>query len=79
MSASPPLREPSSTGLLAIVLLAPGIFAFKQGSAFGTWRGPDPVNQRLTAAEPENIWERRSAKMGFAMEGVDTGNRRSAL
>jgi hypothetical protein len=79
VSASPPLREPSSIGLLAIVLLAPGIFAFKQGSAFGTWRGPYPVDHRLAAAQPENIWERPSAKMGIALERVGTGARRSAL
>src|SRR5580658_622003 len=68
VSSSASFLEPSSIGLLAIVLLAPGIFAFKQGSAFGTWRGPDQVNHRLPAANPENIWERPSAKMGIVLE-----------
>jgi hypothetical protein len=68
VSSSAPFLEPSSIGLLAIVLLAPGIFAFKQGSAFGTWRGPDQVSHRLPAAQPENIWERPSAKMGIVLE-----------
>jgi hypothetical protein len=67
-SSSSPFLEPSSIGLLAIVLLAPGIFAFKQGSACGAWRGPDQVNPRLPAAQLENIWERTSAKMGIVLE-----------
>jgi hypothetical protein len=40
VSSSARFLEPSPTGLLATVLLAPGILAFKQGLALGAWRAP---------------------------------------
>jgi hypothetical protein len=49
--------ESSSIGLLASVLLAPGIFAFQQGSAFGTWRTPVQLIHHFPAAHAENIGE----------------------
>jgi hypothetical protein len=64
---SAPNLKPSSIGLLAIVLLAPGIFAFKQGSAFGTWRALDQVSLCDAASQPEHISERPSSKIGIVM------------
>src|SRR6202789_3327802 len=55
VSSSARCLESASIGLLASVLLAPGIFAFQQGSAFGTWRTPVQLIHHLPAAHPENM------------------------
>lgn len=57
VSSSARCLESASIGLLASVLLAPGIFAFQQGSAFGTWRTPVQLIHHLPAAHTENIGE----------------------
>jgi hypothetical protein len=68
VSPSTRFLEPSSTGLMAMVLLAPGIFAYKQGAAQGAWRAQQQLDTpQLPAPEPENMWDRLSGKMALLL------------